>query len=122
MRIGLDLDGTIVVYDDVFHRHAVERFGLPPRVPPEKKAVRDWLRANAAGESGWIELQRIVYGLRIVEATPAPGVEDFLSACRDAGIDLSIISHKTRLSGATPPLDPHAAALALLDRHRSLAE
>jgi hypothetical protein len=122
MRIGLDLDGTIVVYDDVFHKHAVERFGLPSRVPPEKTAVRDWLRANAAGESGWIELQRIVYGLRILEATPAPGVEAFLSACRDAGIDVSIISHKTRLSVAAPPVDLHAAALEWLDRHGFFAE
>lgn len=115
MRIGLDLDGTIVVYDDVFHRHAVERFALPADVPPEKTAVRDWLREHAPGERGWIELQRIVYGLRMTEASPSPGIADFLKDCRDARIDVSIVSHKTRLSVAEPQVDLHAAALEWLE-------
>jgi hypothetical protein len=115
MRIGLDLDGTIVVYDEVFHRHAVELFALPADVPPEKTAVRDWLRGHAPGEQGWIELQRIVYGLRMTEASPSPGVADFLKDCRDAGIGLSIVSHKTRLSVAAPQVDLHAAALEWLE-------
>jgi hypothetical protein len=116
MRIGLDLDGTLIIYDDVFHRHGVERFGVPVEVPHTKTAVRDWLRANAPGEKGWIELQRIVYGLRIAEARPAPGAEAFLDDCRRAGIAVSIISHKTRLSVAAPPIDLHAAALDWLYR------
>jgi len=115
MRIGLDLDGTIVVYDDVFHTHAVERFGLPVDVPVDKTAVRDWLRANEPGESGWIELQRIAYGLRMAEASLAPGLRACLKDCRDAGIDISIISHKTRLSVAAPQVDLHAAALEWLE-------
>lgn len=115
MRIGLDLDGTIVVYDEVFHRHAIEHFGLPAEVPAEKTAVRDWLRAHPPGERGWIELQRIVYGLRMLEAPLAPGLPDLLKGCRAAEIDVSIISHKTRFSVASPPVDLHAAALKWLD-------
>lgn len=115
MRIGLDLDGTIVVYDDVFHRHAVDRFGLPPDVPSDKTAVRDWLRAHAPGERAWIELQKMVYGLRMVEASLAPGLPEFLKDCGNARIDVSIISHKTRLSVATPAVDLHAAALEWLE-------
>lgn len=115
MRIGLDLDGTVVVYDDVFHRYAVERFGLPPTVPARKVAVRDWLREHAPGEEGWIKLQRLVYGPSIDEAVIAPGLPDFLRECRRLEVELSIISHKTQLSVATPPVDLHAAALAWLD-------
>lgn len=115
MRIGLDLDGTIVVYDRVFHRHAVELFGLPEDVPCDKTAVRDWLRRSPAGEAGWIELQRVVYGLRMSEASLAPGLADFLRACRRAAVPISIISHKTRHSVASPPVDLHAAARGWLE-------
>jgi hypothetical protein len=117
MRIGLDLDGTVVVYNDVFHRHAVEMFGLPAAVPARKEAVRDWLRQNAPGEEGWIELQGLVYGPRMTEASIAPGLPDFLRECRRLGIELSIVSHKTRLSVAKPSIDLHAAALEWLHRN-----
>ena len=72
MRIGLDLDGTIIAYDAAFHRWAVALFGLPPDVPVKKSGVRDWLRSHEPGERVWIELQRLVYGPEIMEATLAP--------------------------------------------------
>jgi hypothetical protein len=40
---------------------------------------------------------------------------------RDAGIAVSIISHKTRYSAAPPPFDLQAAALGWLERHRFFA-
>lgn len=115
MRIGLDLDGTLVVYDDVFHRYAVERYGLPGEIPARKIEIRAWMRANAPGESGWIELQRLVYGPCIGEAALAPGAADFVGAARAAGADLVVVSHKTRWSVAEPPVDLHAAARAWLE-------
>jgi hypothetical protein len=115
MRIGLDLDGTIVIYDEVFHRHAVEQFGLPRDSAVDKTAVRAWMRRNDPGEAGWIELQRIVYGLRISEAKVAPGLPGFLRVCHNEGVGVSIISHKSRYSVAKPPVDLHAAALGWLD-------
>lgn len=115
IRIGLDFDGTIVVHDDVLHRHAVALYGLPPEVPARKDAVREWLRANAPGEDGWIALQRHAYGLRLGEAAVAPGLPEFLDEIRDAGVEVAIVSHKTRLSVARPAVDLHAAALAWLE-------
>lgn len=115
MRIGLDLDGTLVVYDAVFHRYAAERYGLPERIPPRKTDVRAWMRASAHGESGWIELQRLVYGPCIGEAALAPGAADFVRAAREAGADLVVVSHKTRWSVAEPPVDLRAAALSWLE-------
>lgn len=115
MRIGLDLDGTIVLYDEAFHRHAVARFGLPSDVPRDKTHVRDWLRTNGPGEKGWVELQRIVYGLSMGEVAPSPGVAAFLDECHTLGVDVSIISHKTRYSVARPRVDLHAAAGAWLE-------
>ena len=117
MRIGLDLDGTIVVYDDVFHRHALEQFGLPPDIAVHKAAIRNWLRSHAPGEEGWIELQRIVYGLRMADASVSPGLPSLLRDCHDSGVDVSIVSHKTLLSVASPHVDLHAAALDWLEHN-----
>ena len=115
MRLGLDFDGTVVVYDEVFHRHAGERFGLPAGVPVNKTAVRDWLRSQPDGEQKWIELQGLVYGLKMAEARLAPGLAEFLRAIRAARIPVCIISHKTEFSVADPRVNLRAAALAWLE-------
>ncbi|MFM8471064.1 MAG: phosphotransferase [Limisphaerales bacterium] len=114
-RLGLDFDGTVVVYDEVFHRHARERFAMPANLPVNKTFVRDWLRGQPDGERKWIELQGWVYGLKMAEAKLAPGLADFLRAIRAARIPVCIISHKTELSAAEPRVNLRAAALAWLE-------
>ena len=115
MRLGLDFDGTVVVYDEVFHRYAAERFGMPHALPVNKTAVRDWLRSQPDGEQKWIELQGLVYGLKMAEAKLAPGLAEFLRAIRAAQIPVCIISHKTEFSVAEPRVNLRAAALAWLE-------
>jgi len=114
-RLGLDLDGTIVLYDEVFHRHAVARHGMPASVPVNKTAVRDWLRRQPDGEARWTELQGLVYGSLMPEAKMAPGLAELLRAVRAARIPLCIISHKTEFSVAGPRVNLRAAALAWLE-------
>ncbi len=122
MRLGLDFDGTVVVYDEVFHRHAVERFGVPSALPANKTAVRDWLRSRSDGEAKWIQLQRLVYGLKMAEAKLAPGLAEFLRAVRTAPIPVCIISHKTEFSVADPCVNLRAAALAWLEQNGFFAD
>lgn len=117
LRLGLDFDGTVVVYDEVFHRHAIERFGMPRELPVHKTAVRDWLRSQPDGETKWIELQGLVYGLKMAEAKLAPGLAEFLRAIRTAQIPVCIISHKTEFSVAEPRVNLRAAALAWLEQN-----
>ena len=95
MHVGLDFDNTIVTYDRLFHRAALERGLIAPGVPAHKREVRDAIRLRSGGENAWTELQGVVYGTRMAEAEPAPGVEAFLLACAAAGVRVSIISHKT---------------------------
>ena len=109
MIVGIDFDNTLISYDTVFHRVAVERGLIPATIPPTKTAVRDWLRA-VGQEPAWTQLQGSVYGQAIVMAEPFPGVHSFLDTCRRLGITIRIISHKTRLPFVGPPLDLHAAA------------
>ena len=114
MRIGLDFDNTIVSYDRVFHRVAADRDLVPRQLAVSKLAVRDHLRA-AGNEDAWTELQGHVYGTRMAEAVPFPGVVECMKAWRSAGHVLFIISHKTRRPFRGPAHDLHEAATAWID-------
>jgi beta-phosphoglucomutase-like phosphatase (HAD superfamily) len=109
MRIGLDFDNTIVCYDEVFGRVAVEQGLVPPHAATSKTAIRDHLRA-AGQEDRWTELQGTIYGPRMLDAPPFPGVIEFFMACRAAGLRLVIVSHRTRFPYLGPRHDLHAAA------------
>lgn len=119
MRIGLDFDNTIVSYDQIFYAVAQERIALPAGLPINKLAVRDHLR-DIDQEDLWTELQGYVYGQRMKEATPYPGVIEFIQNVVDAGHTVRIISHKTRHPYRGFPYDLHASARAWIDDHLSL--
>jgi hypothetical protein len=78
--------------------------------------VRDHLR-QAGREDVWTELQGDIYGKRMGEARAFPGVIEFFTRARHAGIPLYIISHKTRRPVIGPPHDMHRAARDWLDAH-----
>lgn len=116
MRIGLDLDNTIVRYDELFARLAVEQGLLASNEAADKTAVRDRLRA-AGREEAWTLLQGIAYGPRMQEARPFDGVLAFLDQARRDGLSLCIISHRSRRPYAGPAHDLHAAARNWLARY-----
>ena len=101
MRLGVDFDNTIVSYDALFHRVCRERELIPAEVPVSKSEVRNYLR-RAGQEPAWTEMQGYVYGARMSEAAPYPGVLEFFQTCRQAGIETSIVSHKTRYGHFDP--------------------
>lgn len=115
MHIGVDFDNTIVCYDALFHRVAREKNLIPDTVPVNKSDVRNYLR-RVGNEEAWTEMQGYVYGFRMAEAAPYPGVIEFFQACRKAGIPISIISHKTRHPFRGESYDLHAAATAWLEQ------
>lgn len=82
MKIGLDLDNTIIDHSSAFGGR--------------KDEVRDALRARGPdGERAWLELQRRVYGDGLARARLADGCAGFLRRCRLAGASVHIVSHKT---------------------------
>ena len=95
MIIGIDFDNTIVRYDLLFHKLAVEEGLVPPETEKSKNAVRDFLRRENR-EDEWTRLQGLAYGSRILEAEPYDGLMDFLNDCFIRGIRVCVISHKTR--------------------------
>jgi hypothetical protein len=114
--IGVDFDNTIVRYDDVFGRVALDLGLVPPHAATSKTAVRDHLRATGA-EDRWTELQGIIYGPRMMDAALFPGVEEFFARCRAEATPVAIVSHRTRFPYLGERHDLHAAARDFLARH-----
>jgi hypothetical protein len=114
MLIGVDFDNTIVCYDRLFHQVTRERGLIPADLPANKSDVRNHLR-SVGQEDVWTELQGYVYGARMLEADPFPGVREFFRACRDRGIEVCIVSHKTRHPFLGEKYDLHGAASGWLD-------
>jgi hypothetical protein len=119
VHVGLDFDNTIVSYDGVFHRYAVELFDMPPEVPADKPSIKRyfWTFENAGGWEHWVELQGIVYGEKMAEAMPSPGLNHFLERCRSEGVRISIISHKTEYPTKGPRVSLWDAAWQWLEVH-----
>ena len=109
MVIGLDFDNTIVSYDELFHRVALEKSLIPEVLPKTKLAVREYLR-RAGREDAWTEMQGYVYGARMDDAQIYPGVVEFMHLALQKGISLAIVSHKTKRPFLGAPYDLHQAA------------
>lgn len=116
MRLGIDLDNTIVCYDELFRTLALERGLIPDSLPATKRAIRDHLRASG-NEPAWTELQGLAYGPRMAEALPFPGALEFLRTLQAADHAWWIISHRSPQPYAGPPYDLHAAARDWLLHH-----
>lgn len=121
MLVGLDFDNTIACYDAVYRSIVDDMEVVPSGTPANKTAIRDWLRQNGQ-EDAWTRLQGYVYGDGMAHAQPFPGVVDFITACRDAGLAVCIISHRTREPYAGPKVDLHAAARRWLEGHAIVSE
>lgn len=108
LLIGIDFDNTIICYDRVFHKLALESGLIPHDLPAGKNFIRDHLR-RAGKEELWTEMQGLVYGDKIVEAESYPGIDNFLGYCKLKNISACIVSHKTRHPYRGPKYDLHDA-------------
>ena len=108
LLIGIDFDNTIICYDRVFHKLALESGLIPGDIPAGKNFIRNHLR-RAGKEELWTEMQGLVYGDKIMEAESYPGVNDFFAYCKLKNIPTCIVSHKTRDPYRGPKYDLHEA-------------
>lgn len=107
LRIGIDLDNTLINYDRLFREISVERGLVPVDFSGSKREVRDHIRLIDDGETAWQLLQAHVYGPAIAGASVAEGALDFIRRSRARGATLTIVSHKT----ARANLDAHTVNL-----------
>jgi len=109
LRIGIDFDNTIICYNGIFHKVALEKKLITQELSSNKMEVRNYLR-KIGKEDEWTKLQGEVYGLHLKNAKPFPGVKEFFLYCKQQDISLYIISHKTRYPYIGPEYDLHKAA------------
>lgn len=95
LRIGLDLDNTLINYDELFRDLAVRCGFVPSDFRGSKRDIRDRIRLLPDGELEWQRLQAQAYGQEIGGATAAEGAVDFIRRLRASGAELAIVSHKT---------------------------
>ena len=93
--LGLDFDNTLVRYDQLFHRLALEKRLIKESLPADKTAIRDYLRSQDQDEHFTL-LQGEVYGPRILEAQPAVGMLKALGELHQRGVPMVLVSHKTK--------------------------
>ena len=102
MRLGIDLDNTIIDYSRAFAEAASVAGIAPAALAGSKTALRDGLRAQPGGELIWQQVQALAYGPLIERAEPFPGVEAFFARARERGLALAIVSHKSEFAAAAP--------------------
>ena len=95
MNIGIDLDNTLICYDAVFKQYGEELATLPEGIEPNRSEIKAYIRNQMDGEMVWQKLQGQVYGRGLSNAKLFPGVHRFLWRCRQRGVTVEIISHKT---------------------------
>ena len=118
--IGIDFDNTIVIYDKLFYKLALEKDLIPNDFPKNKIKIRNYLRSQNKDHEFTL-LQSEVYGNRILDAEPAPNIYSSLNKIKDK-YKLIIISHKTKYPYSGPSYDLHKAALNWLEKNNFISE
>jgi len=116
-KIGIDFDNTIVSYDNLFHKIALEEKLISLDFPKSKILIRNYLRKNNKDEL-FTMIQAEVYGKRILEASPAPNVNLVIKQLINLGWDVFIISHKSLYPYKGPKYDLHKSAMLWLDKNK----
>ena len=81
MRIGIDLDNTLIDYTEAFVFGAKEMGLIPEKWNGRKAKIREFIRNRPEGEQSWEALQGKVYGRWIGKAQLYPGSFRFLWRC-----------------------------------------
>jgi len=120
--IGVDFDNTLVSYDELIERLARERGLISAETGRGKKSIRDCIRQLPDGDIEWQKLQGILYGPRLDEAQLIPGVSEFFHECRQRGVRVAIVSHKTEYAGYDDTrTNLRQTALRWMEHHRFFA-
>lgn len=125
IKLGIDLDNTLISYEELFQRVAAEEGLLPTSVDGRsgKTEVREVVRSLPNGQFQWERLQGLVYGARIKEARLIPGVRSFFRECMESQVPVCIVSHKTKAAHHDDTgIDLHRAAIEWMSENEFFSE
>ena len=117
--LGLDFDNTLVRYDKLFYKLALEKGLIEESIAANKITIRNYLRERGQDEEFTL-LQGEVYGARILEAEPAEGMLEVLAKLHQRGIPMVLVSHKTQIPYKGPAYNLHEAAQSWLKQYNFL--
>ena len=95
MRIGIDLDNTIIDYTEAFLFGARQLKLIPEKWKGQKIELKSVVKSHSEGEQKWQKLQGKVYGQWVHHAKLYSGVFRFLWRCHQRGWETIVVSHKT---------------------------
>ena len=114
MIFGFDLDNTIVCYDKLFKKVALEEELIPNNLYPFKDSIKNYL-INNNKEKEWTMLQGKVYGARVFEAEVYEGIKEVFKLLTSRNISIYIISHRTKYPFLGEKINLHKSALSWLE-------
>ena len=114
MKIGIDLDNTIVIYDDLIRAQA-DLYNVPQNLK-SKKDIADYLRTNNL-EYKWTEIQGLIYGPLMNKAKIAPNIYNIIIKLINYNVEIVIISHRTKYSQHDGSYDLHESASSWLNEN-----
>ena len=96
LRIGIDLDNTLVDYTQAFNNYLANSFNcaFPDKI--SKKSVKKFLYSKG-GDLLWQKCQFEVYSFKVPGAQTARGLKKFIAEMRGYG-EIFIISHKSNFA------------------------
>ena len=114
MKIGIDIDNTILDYSDSFRKHA--EFILDASLPGTiSKSEIQKLVVESKGENSWTELQGVVYSEDPLDARVFEGFMDFYARSALIGAEIKYVSHKTKVPIIGPKRDMRTPVIKLLE-------
>ncbi len=116
IKLGIDFDNTLITYDLLFKKAALEKNLIPSNFLESKSLIRNYLR-DKGQEKLFTILQGEVYGSRIFEASQSEGMYEALKKAKNNGIELFIVSHKTKTPYEGPKYNLHNAASNWLEKN-----
>jgi len=112
--VGIDLDNTIVIYDDIIRAQA-DLLNVPLYLK-SKKDIADYLSNNNL-ENKWTEIQGLIYGPLMNRAKIASNFFDVVTELIKKNVEIVIISHRTKYSQYDGSFNLHDSALSWLNEN-----
>lgn len=113
MKLGIDIDNTILDYSFSFVKHANIIFETSMPEGSTKLQVQNHVVINK-GEPSWTQLQGVVYSQTPLEATVSEGFKEFLGFARSESANVMFVSHKTKFPIDGPKVNLREPVLDLL--------